>query len=842
MESTASFGQWVRTRRTSLRLTQGELARRIPCAEITIRKIEADERRPSPAIAQGLAQHLQLSDDLTARFLKAARGDLSPDHLPLLQDDPARPRYWLPVLSRADLAIPGTSFLGRTQEVTHLCALLQQPDVRLLTLAGPPGIGKSRLSLHVAAELSSAFLNGVQFVPLAPLRDPALVPDAVAQLFGFAESGFALPLDYLRSELRPRHMLLVLDNFEHVLAARTFVQELLEMAPQLKVLITSRVPLGLPAEQCFAVPPLAMPITTHDPSALAVIRFPAVQLLVSRGRSANPDFALTSANAGAIAAICARVDGLPLAIELVAARLKTLAPELLLVRLTEWLATPPDDAAELPERHRTLRNAIAWSYDLLPPPAQRVFARLGVFVHGATPEIAQAVCDGAGEPADDVPGQLEVLVSHRLVRAEIDGAGSTRYTMLETVLDYARQQLIARGEMARIGQRHAELFCDFIEAASPKIHGPERRAWLDRIEQENDNLRAALRWAEVCGDAALLVRLVAALGWFWEMNGRRVEARSWLDAVMATPAAQQPPQARIRVLQMIGHIAGEEGDLERSRRFATESLALAGSLGDNWTAALAQRDLDWVLFVADNDPKGAITLADCAAETLLAVGDLRNYLLTLLDAGSICQLTGDAARGLPYAERALRLAREWNDEPSAEESLAVLGMLEYTAGNLDAAKTAMTAVLERAQRLPNGKQLAWAHYKLGQVLLAGDDARQGAAHFAASARLWADRKETLAVAYCESGIANCCFDQGLVTQARKLYQTTLDTYRRFAVARWTLWNLAHAAARTDDDDCATAYLQESLAIFQVRHDEQGIAACDAALCGTWAPAREPIRQ
>ncbi|MCB0022442.1 MAG: helix-turn-helix domain-containing protein [Caldilinea sp.] len=845
MDSVASFGQWVRLRRTSLHLTQGELARRVYCSEITIRKIEGDERRPSPEIARGLAEHLQLPADLAPRFLKVARGDLSVDHLPLLQADVERPRHWLPVLSRADLAMPNTSFLGRTQEVAQICDLLQQPDVRLLTLVGPPGIGKSRLSLHVTAELGDAFLNGAQFVPLAPLRDHALVPDAVAQLFGFAESGFATPLDYLRVELRQRHLLLVLDNFEQVLAARDFVQELLAVAPQVKMLVTSRVALGLSGEQVYTVPGLSMPVTAHAPSALAAIRFPAVQLLVSRARSANPAFALTTENAGDIVAICARVDGLPLAIELVAARLKTLTPDALLARLTDWLALPVDGADKLPERHRTLRSAIAWSYELLPPAAQRVFARLGVFVHGATVDLAQAVCGDVDEPTGNVQTQIETLVSHNLVRAEDDGVGGVRYTMLETVLDYARDRLAARGEQELIRLRHAETLCLFAETAAPHLHGLERRAWLERVEAENDNLRAALDWAEAQSDAALLARLVAALGWFWEMNGRRVEARTWLDAALATPAATQPPHARARILQMVGHIAGEEGDLELSRRYAEASLALAASLDDGWTVALARRDLGWVVFAADNECEAAIALAEQAAAGLLAAGDLRNYLLALLDAGGICQLTGDAQRGLPYAERALRLAREWNDEPSAEEALAVLGMLEYTAGNLDAAQTAMSAVLATAQRLPNGKQLAWAYYKMGLIMLTVGDAQEGAAFYTESARLWADRKETLAVAYCESGIANCYFDQGLFAQARALYQATLDVFRRFDVQRavaWSLWNVAHAAAAEGDDDCVASALQESLAIFQARRDEQGIASCMAALRGTWGPAREPFRQ
>ncbi|HRX02815.1 MAG TPA: hypothetical protein P5148_06685 [Anaerolineae bacterium] len=846
MESTASFGQWVRVRRTALHLTRGDLARRTDCSEIMLRKIEADERRPSPVIARRLAAQLQLAADLVPRFLKVACGDLSPEHLPWLDGGNQRPRHWLPVLSRADLAVPVTSFLGRTQEIAQICDRLQQPALRLLTLVGPPGIGKSRLSLHVAAALGDAFLNGAHFVPLAPLRNPDLVLDAVAQIFGFAESAYPTPLDYLRAELCHRHLLIVLDNFEQVLPAGRILQELLIAAPAVKFLVTSRVSLGVPGEEVFVVPALGVPPTAHATSALGVLRFPAVQLLIARGRIANPAFTLTSHNAAAVAAICARMDGLPLAIELVAAHLESLTPDDLLAQLANRLELAANSKADRPERHHTLYSAIAWSYDLLPPPAQKVFARLGVFVHGATLEMVNAVCQAVGDLSGSLQPQLDLLVSHNLVRAEQDAIGATRYTMLETVLDFARELLADRGELAALRQAHVVSFCAFIEAAAPNIHSREKDAWIARIEQDIDNLRAALAWARAADEVAVLARLVAALGWFWEFQGRRVEARGWLETVLAIPAAEHPPAARAKLLQMADFIASEQSEWERSRQFAEESLALATALGDRWTSALCQVDLSSVYYVVDNDLELALTTCLAAATTLNELGDLQNYLWALTGMAHICRSAGDPARGLPYANEALRLAREWGDKACVHAAVDTLALLILAAGDFERGLQLMAEGLRLAAELPNGKQLAWQHYHMADALLDHADAQRAAVHYAESARLWLDRGETLTAAYCRSGLANCLLRQGDLRRANALYLDTLVVYRQFDEPRcvaWTLYNLAFVMRATGGEPGhVEALLDESLACFARVHPERsGAAAIHAALAGDWAAPREPIR-
>ncbi len=844
MEPPASFGQWVRMQRIALHITQDELARQVFCSTIMIRKIESDERRPSSEIAERLAGPLRLPTNFQANFVKIARGELSVDHLPDLRPrQPATPAW--PTLHQSTRPpVPTTSFIGRTRELAQICELVLHPETRLLTLVGPPGIGKTRLGLHVAGELQHAFLHGVTYVPLASVRDAVLVVDTIAQLFGFADSAFGEPLDFLRVVLRSKHQLLVLDNFEQVLPAARHVFELLEDAPHLTVLVTSRTPLNLTCERLWPVPPLSLPTASRPLPVEVVIQQPAVQLFVTRARDVEPTFMLTAENVNPVRDLCARLDGLPLAIELAAARIRLFSPQALLARLSDRLDFLASSALDRPARHHTLHSAIAWSFDLLPIQAQRVYTRLGVFLHGATLAAAQAVCRAAGDLDGDLVDQLSLLVDHSLVRREYDGDGALRFTMLETTRDYALEQLTLRHELASVRAAHAHYFVDFAETNMLKLHGLERRSWLARFERDYDNLRAALQWANESGDVAILTRLAAALGWFWELQGRRNEARTWLGAVLATPTNQQPLFARLRVVHMAAHVAGEEGDLERSRTLGAESLAMAEAIGDQWTIALAQRELGWVYYAADNDLEHSLALGDAAAIGLLAVGDLRNHVLSLLDSAMICYYADEISRGTTYAQKALRLAQEWDDAPSTCEAMSALGLLAYSQGDFARALPLLEECVAMAAQLPNGKQLAWQHYRMGQVSLDSGNISGAAKHFSESGRLWHERGEVLATAYCQSGQANCLLRQGVMARAKALYESTLQIYQQFSASRgiaWSLWNLAHVAALTGDSRSAERLLTASLTSFHTYHDTEGIAACTSAMAGTWAAARQPLR-
>jgi ATP/maltotriose-dependent transcriptional regulator MalT len=416
--------------------------------------------------------------------------------------------------------------------------------------------------------------------------------------------------------------------------------------------------------------------------------------------------------------------------------------------------------------------------------------------------------------------------------------------MLETIRDFALEQVALHGELSAARQAHAGYFLHFVEANRLRLHGMERRTWLTRYERDYDNIRAALGWAQASGDGATLSRLAASLGWFWELQGRRTEARTWLHAALAVPATQMSDGARVAILHMLGHIANEEGDYERSRRLGRESLALAEALGDRWTAALCRRDLGWVFYVVDNDAAKAVETGIAAASALEAAGDLRNHILAVLDVAIVHRLAGNPAAAATYAEDALAKAREWDDAASAQEALATLAQIAHAQGDFDRALPLMEECLIAAAGYPNGKLIAWAHYHFAVMLLDSGNPQAAAEQYAASARLWQERGEALAVTYCQSGQANCLLRQGLIARARTIYQATLASYRQYDALRaaaWTQWNLAFVATHAGDAAEAEALLHAGRDSFLSRNDTRGVDACEAALAGVWAPVREPVR-
>lgn len=475
-----------------------------------------------------------------------------------------------------------TSFLGREREIDEVAERLARS--RLLTLTGPGGTGKTRLSLQVAARLFERFRDGVYFIPLAPISDAALVPATIAQHLGLHERGGIDPMRALLDHLRDRELLLVVDNFEQLLTAATVIGELLRESPHLSVLVTSRAALHISGEQEFPVPPMAVPDPRRLPAELTQLtQYESVALFIERAAAVRPDFAATNANAPAIAEICVRLDGLPLAIELAAARIGVLPPRAILKRLGNSLDLLAGGVRDSPDRQRTLRGTIGWSYDMLEDPDRSLFSHLSVFVGGASLSAVEAVCGDLVQ--GDVLEPLASLVEKSLITQREALDGEPRFTMLETIREYALERSVEGGSHAELRKRHAEWFADLSENARPMLMSGQRGAWLDRVEQEHDNIRAAITWAVEQGEAKIGLSFIGALWRFWQMRGYLPEGRDRALGVLSIPAAADHPHELLSALDAAGGIAYWRGQMREARAFYGQALLVARQLGDRGAEA-----------------------------------------------------------------------------------------------------------------------------------------------------------------------------------------------------------------------------------------------------------------
>src|SRR5215208_3132793 len=489
-----------------------------------------------------------------------------------------------------------TPLVGREREVAGVCRLLRGGGVRLLTLTGPGGMGKTRLALQVAADLVDEFEDGVFFVPLAPISDPDLVVPTVARTLDITETSGRTPEEALKDYLRNKEMLLVLDNFEQVVEAAPLVGELLSACPALKVLATSRTVLRIYGEQEFTVPPLELPDPSHPQPLERLTQYEAVRLFVERAQAAKADFSVTNENALAVAKICAHLDGLPLAIELAAVRIKLLPPQAILVRLGNRLKLLTGGARDLPERQRTLRATIEWSHELLDEGEKILFARLAVFAGGCTLEAMEAVCDAERDlPLDDAIEGASSLLEKSLLRQEEGSEESEpRFSMMETIREYAQERLEESEAAEEIRRLHAEFYLALAEEAESRLRGPEVVTSLGRLETEHDNMRAALSWSLESGESELGLRLGVALLWFWSARGYWSEGARWLEEALAKGGAAQPA-TRAGALFSLGIVLGRQSDFGRAEACYEEALALYEELGDQRRAAESIAHMAWMV-------------------------------------------------------------------------------------------------------------------------------------------------------------------------------------------------------------------------------------------------------
>jgi predicted ATPase/Tfp pilus assembly protein PilF len=626
--------------------------------------------------------------------------------------------------------------LGREHEIAAVRDYLLIASVRLLTLTGPPGIGKTRLAVQVAASLISHFPDGVFFVGLAPISDPALVAATVAQTVGVREDGSPPVEDGLRQYLRGRTVLLVLDNFEQVVGAASLVTGLLAACPGVKALVTSRAPLHVRGERQWPVPPLAVPGPTlseqelADPARLG--RYAGVALFVRRARASQPAFALTPANATQVAAICTRLDGLPLALELAAARIRLLTPEAILQRLEGRLNLLVSGPRDLPVRQQTLRAAIAWSYDLLAPDEQALFRRLAVFVGGCTLEAAEQV---ANVPTPHPPPPTPILdglssLLDKSLLGQVETTGESRFIMLETIREYAREQLAAREETAALRHRHGAYYFALATAADPHLRGAHQEHWLDRLDRDHDNLRAALDWAHEQDEVGALLNAVAVLWRFWWVRGHHSDWASWMEVALAARGRGDPP-VWARIVHGAGILADARGDYARAEAFYRESLAL-------------RRELD----------------------------DLAGAALMLNNLGHLALMQGRPGEAIPLLEESLALSRAAGDTWGSSFSLKNLGRARLEAGDYREAQTLYEESLAVAQVAHDNWSAAISLQSLGEVALRQGDYRQAHRLYHQSLALERELESKAGIAGCLVGLAEVARALAQPERAARLYGAT----------------------------------------------------------------------
>jgi predicted ATPase/class 3 adenylate cyclase len=674
-----------------------------------------------------------------------------------------------------NLPVPPTSFIGREREVSTIYDLLRRSDVRLLTLTGMAGVGKTRLCLRVASNLGEPFTDGVFFVPLALVNDVARVVPAITQALGIGETGDQPLLERLKAFLREKQLLLVLDNFEQVVDAALIVAELLVACPRLKVLVTSRAVLHVQAEHVFSVSPLALPDLAHLPELERLSQYAAVDLFTQRARAARPDFELTGANAAAVAAICVRLDGLPLAIELAAARSKYFSPQALLARLEQDLVALAGGARDLPARQRTLRDAIAWSYDLLDTVEQKLFRRLAVFVNGCTLQAVEHVCARVNELEGDVLESLEALVDRSLLRQEEEQAGGRlRYWMLQTLREYGLECLAAEGETEQVREAHALYYLDWAQEAAANLVGAEQAQWLDYLEQDYGNLRAALAWlfehASIdAGMAEQAIHLCVSLLEFWKIRGYFSDGRAFLEQTLAAGEGISA-QIRAEALSGVGTLALLQDDYDRAEVLLRESLALFREMEDRLGIARSLRTLGSLAW-ARSSYSEARSLLEEALATYKELGDKKDMAYTREILARVFTAQGDYAGARALHEANLLLYSALGERHYTDQTLYYLAhVLFLSKGDQAKAYDLAEESLSLFKEVGHKQSIGYALGLLGQMHLFQDElvrARQFSEESVAILKEIGDQGGTAESLNC---LARVTARQGNLAAARALYE------------------------------------------------------------------------
>jgi predicted ATPase/DNA-binding XRE family transcriptional regulator len=801
MDFSPPFGTWLKQRRRALGLTQHGLAQRVSYAVVTLRKVETGHLQPSPVMAERLAVALEVPLEQHAAFLAFARGIPQPGR-------------------RDNLPTPLTPLVGRVQELQVLRNLLLRADVRLLTLFGPPGVGKTRLAIEVAHHLHDDFAGGVVFVPLAAVLEPASFGPSVMAALGVRPlAGYSL-LDNLAYHLRNQPALLVLDNFEHLLAAAPFVAQLLSVVAPLKILVTSRALLHVSGEYAVEVTPLACPphASAHPVERMGdggdggdVQQYAAVELFVQRAQAAKPTFRLDAANAPAVAEICRRVDGLPLALELAAVRMRMFRPQVLLTHLDHHMGKTMQllaaGAHDLPAHQQTLQGTLAWSYDLLSPAEQQLLRRLSIFVGGCTLEAAQAVCDFTF-PLDDAAERaacgerlpfeadydptlsserriamadlLESLLDKSLIQQSEGLDGATRFTLLTVIREYAWMQLEASGERETLQGRCLRYYTQMAVGYDDERQSVKQSAWLRILAAEYSNLRAAIAWSlQPSADAVMSVRLLVALTWFWIRRayqwGRVTdvdEMRGWLNQTLAMRPAL-PLDLQAKVCHRLGWIAFNQGDTACMVVYGEQFLTLRRQIGNKEGLAYALYATA-VLAHALGDYERAETLLSeqVALSRELDMKAEVNSGLGLL--GYVALDRGDFGRAIDLLEQALTIARETGIintlamTGGVVKILRDLGLAQLLAGDTARAESTLEQDLALCRSEDNKYSQSLLQLYLAQASLVRGDPAAAIRRLQDSIRTLTQFGESILISVCLGKLCEALWMEGRPLEALRM--------------------------------------------------------------------------
>jgi predicted ATPase/transcriptional regulator with XRE-family HTH domain len=789
--ATTDFGSFLRYLRLRLQLNQRDLAIAVGYSESQISRLEQNQRLPDiNALRARFLPALQIEEDsdLAAQLIQLAHTARQPD----AESDTQVPVQTIaedwPTSARRTLPTPLTSLINREHELHALTELIRNPAVRIVTLLGPPGIGKTRLALQIASVFHDQFRDGVWFVSLAPVRDAGLVLPTIAHVLGMRY----IDQPALSSAIHARELLLVLDNMEQVADAASQIAELLRMVPALKILVTSRSPLRITGEQQYPVPALELPPVPGQLPVAQLAHYPAIRLFVDRMCAVRPNFVITEENASAITEICMRLDGLPLAIELAAARGKLFTPQHLLERLQspagatalQFLVHGPCD---LPDHQRTLRSAIDWSYDLLNDVQRLVFVCMAVFADGCTLDALRSVCVATSVDED----VLSSLVNQSLVTIS-EQHGRLRFHLLETMREYGQEKLAMSGQLADIQQHHARYFAELVQQAAPELYGKRQEYWLRVLEQDHSNLRAALSWM-ITHDLPASVAFAVQLRQFWFAGGYFNEGRAWLARMLEhADFGMVPAAARAAALSTAGYLAYHQGDHGQAYTLSQSSLLLWQALGNNCGIAQAQINLAGIALLQSDYERATVLYHECltffqacddwygTAQSLrglahvakdqgdfsraaelhqnsltcyLRVGDIRGVCSAKINLSIVAYWMGEYTQAHSLVESALPTLDLIGDAMGSAYALELLGMVHYKQGHYAAAERVLVQGLGLFRKLGDQLGIALMLTDLGVVAHVQGDREQAWALHHEALQLAIQIGDKRRAAFCLEGLA-----------------------------------------------------------------------------------------